>query len=69
MRKYQAPPATRTSSAAIAAASGARTRLGRRFGVSRLACAGFACAGCADFQRIDPHRLGDVLELASGRDR
>ena len=25
--------------------------------------AGFAWAGCADFERIDPDRLGDVLEL------
>ena len=65
LRKYHAPPAIKMSSAAIPAASGAsRETLLRR---GRL-LAGFAVARlrlrrAADFQRIDPDRLGDVLEL------
>jgi hypothetical protein len=49
------------SKAAIAAASGASGE--RLFGPGvSAAAAGFAC-GDADLQRIDPYRLGDVLEL------
>ena len=36
-----------------------RRRIFRALGVG----AGFACSGCADVKRIDPDRLGDVLEL------
>ena len=58
-RKYQAPPAI-AMSAAIPRGP-ASTNIERCFGAAGLV--GFACAALADFERIDPDRLGDVLEL------
>ena len=49
-------------SATIPAATGAKIEL--VFGSGRFACvAGFAGAGLPTSQRIDPYRLGDVLEF------
>ena len=61
-RNHHAPPPIRISNAAIAAASGASAE--RFFGAGGLHCRrGLRLCGDADSQRIDPYRLGDVLEL------
>ena len=60
-KKYQIPPATRTS-ATIPAMSAAS--IDRCFGSDAFASlAGFTKFRRADLQRIDPDRFGDVLEL------
>ena len=57
-RKYQALPAIAMSATIPAPSS---TNIERCFGTGGLV--GFASARLADFERIDPNRLGDVLEL------
>ena len=61
-RKYQAAAAINTTNAANPSASGASDE--RFFGSGGFASAGrLRLGGDADLQRIDPDRLGDVLEL------
>ena len=62
LRNHHAPPAITTSSAASAAASGASAE--RFFGWGDFAAVRrLRLRGDAGLQRIDPDRLGDVLEL------
>ena len=60
-RSHHAPPARTMSKAAIPAASGASEE--RFFGATACWRRGLRLRRDADLQRIDPDRLGDVLEL------